>query len=520
MGSMVIRRVMFPCPFALSVAAPQASRSRRVALPQGPRSRRAAAAAAGAPPRGEHRRARVAHTVERPEAAAAGHPRLDAAGLAALARPGAEADEPLGEKAAVVERRGGEPAQRRDLDALRLRVLARARLAQRRVRGEHRAARREVSGEQPLGGGSDDGRGRRAAGQHVVDLDHLAERERAREEHRQGQVVTRRLDALAGQRRLRVRDRRLPAVRRVEDLLGLGQVPEPDDAAHLRAGPEGDEDLRLAAEQLRPLVLLAEPHGAIHERDVDAAVGDRFDVAPLEVEGHRPEDDVDALEQRAEPLAEVDDRLLAAAARGVPVEGELGARRGRRGRLRLDPLEPVRGERDRVVERVERTGAVVERPEGAEVLRHLAHDLGEALRLAPARPRDPEARRLDPGLRQGAGEDRVPRRGPEVPVDVVAVARVTSRDEHPVRSLAERLQDERRLDPARAHDAHREQGLGHLELGLAGAVRRLVRAPVAEERDDPGSARHASYSSPAAARGGSRGERSAEISAAIWARVK
>ena len=140
--------------------------------------------------------------------------------------------------------------------------------------------------------------------------------------------------------------------------------------------------------------------------------------------------------------------------------------------------------------RVERARGVVERPEGAECLGHLAYRRREALALGGARPGDPEARGLDAGLLERADEHRVARGGAEVPVEVVAVAGVAARDEHAVRALAERLEHEGRLDAPGAHDADGEEALRVLEPRLPGAVRGGVGAPAAEEGDDAGLVGH------------------------------
>ena len=109
MGSMVIRRVTRPpaARAARARAASAAAYEYRQNVPAGSGSAAASARTSSSPPgeerreRGEHRGAAVAHAVERAEAAAARHPDLDAPRLAALARGGAEADEPLGEEAAA-----------------------------------------------------------------------------------------------------------------------------------------------------------------------------------------------------------------------------------------------------------------------------------------------------------------------------------------------------------------------------------------------------------------------------------
>ena len=227
----------------------------------------------------------------------------------------------------------------------------------------------------------------------------------------------------------------------------------------MRARAERDEDARLPAQQPRPLVLLGEPHRAVHERDVDPAVRQRLDVGALVIERDRPEHHLHALEQGGEPLAEVHHRLLAAAAGGIPVERDarLPAARGGAGASASRPGGRRGGVAGR--HRVERAGGVRERPERAERLGHLAHRRREALALGGARPGDPEARRLDARLLERAHEHRVARRGAEVAVEVVAVAGVTARDEHAVGALAEGLEDERRLDAPGAHDPHGEEAL-------------------------------------------------------------
>ena len=366
--------------------------------------------------RGEHGRAGVSHAVERPEAAAARHPRLDAARLAALARAGPEADEPLGEEAALrVERARRDPAQRRDLDPLGLRVPS-GQVSHSAALGASTAPRgREVAarGAAPTAAAMTAGR-RRAARDDVVHRHGLAERERAREEDREGEVVPRRRSP-AGPGAPRPGSRPTAAAgrrRRGAAAARTGSRARPRRrGARRRRTPRRP---RLPPEQLGPLVLLGEPHRAVQERDVDPAVGERLDVVPLEVERHRPEHDLDPLEQRGEPLAEIDDRLLAPAAGGVPVErdarasppaGGRGAPRSRRaGAARAGSRPPpprARGRGTRAAPSARRS-SVISRTTS-----------GEPLGLAAARPRDPEARRArcPPARARGRAPRGARRRG-------------------------------------------------------------------------------------------------------------
>ena len=110
----------------------------------------------------------------------------------------------------------------------------------------------------------------------------------------------------------------------LEDRLPVPEVGQAGNAAEVGAGAEGEQQLRLGSQELDDLLLLGGAHGAVDEGGEDLAVRHRLDVRALEVERHGPEDDVDGRGHVEDLLGEVDDRLLAAAAGGAPVEGDLG----------------------------------------------------------------------------------------------------------------------------------------------------------------------------------------------------
>ncbi len=98
-----------------------------------------------------------------------------------------------------------------------------------------------------------------------------------------------------------------------------GEVGEARDAALVGAGSEGDQHLRLAAQELGHLLVLAVADPAREEADVDGAVRHRLDVVVLGVHHRRPEDDVHRRGHVEDLLVEVEDGDVAAAARGGPV---------------------------------------------------------------------------------------------------------------------------------------------------------------------------------------------------------
>src|SRR3972149_10941285 len=68
----------------------------------------------------------------------------------------------------------------------------------------------------------------------------------------------------------------------------------------------------------------------------------------------------------------------------------------------------------------------------------------------------------------------------------MAVARVAPADQHPVRPAGDPRHDELRIDAPRAHPPDDARVGWILQARGPGQIRRGVRAPVAEERDDRG----------------------------------
>src|ERR1039458_5811722 len=102
-----------------------------------------------------------------------------------------------------------------------------------------------------------------------------------------------------------------------------GDIPngEAQGPASLRAYAEGNDDLRLLAQQTGHLQLVRGAHRAVDEGDRDGAIVHRLHILLLEIQRDRPEDDVHRLQDFEQIFRQVEHRLLAAAAGGTPVEG-------------------------------------------------------------------------------------------------------------------------------------------------------------------------------------------------------
>ncbi len=123
----------------------------------------------------------------------------------------------------------------------------------------------------------------------------------------------------------------------------------------------------------------------------------------LEVHGHGPEDDVDGLDDLEDVLGEVDDGLLAAAAGGAPVEGDLGLS------AMVSSLPWTHG------------------PSCLQLVRHLVDHVLDPVALAGGDPFQAHALVLDAELRQHPLQELEPAQGLVVAFLVVAVARVAAR---------------------------------------------------------------------------------------------
>ncbi len=114
------------------------------------------------------------------------------------------------------------------------------------------------------------------------------------------------------------------AVYFLQDSGSAVEVGQTGDSAQLRAGAERHHDARFAAHQAGHLQLMAGAHGAVYETDGDLAIGHAFYILLFEIQGDGPEDDIHGGGHVQDLLAKIQHGLLAAAARGAPVERNLG----------------------------------------------------------------------------------------------------------------------------------------------------------------------------------------------------
>ncbi len=130
---------------------------------------------------------------------------------------------------------------------------------------------------------------RRTTGHRVVDRDHLVEGPQEGQEDRDAQLALRGRPRGARHDAIGVDRRRAVAVGSGEDLGDRGEVGEAGDAALVGARAEGHEDLRLAAQEVGQLLVLAAADASREEADVDVAVRHGLDVPVLGVHDGRPE---------------------------------------------------------------------------------------------------------------------------------------------------------------------------------------------------------------------------------------
>src|ERR1035441_5981828 len=267
---------------------------------------------------GSHRTQRfgaeIAHAAGGSETAGARHVAVDTPGPAPRARGRPQARHTLRQDALIgIQHALLHSPETFQFQFLGMRVPARALVAHGAVGRQHRARRGQRLGEQGLKRVPDDLWGWRAAGDIIIHRDGTVQGENRIEQLGQGQLVT----ILA--RLLTRRDG--AAVSFVEHALGVGQVRQSRDAASLRAYAEGNDDLRLLAQQTGHLQLVRGAHRAVDEGDRDGAIVHRLHILLLEIQRDRPEDDVHRLQDFEQIFRQVEHRLLAAAAGGTPVEG-------------------------------------------------------------------------------------------------------------------------------------------------------------------------------------------------------
>ncbi len=126
----------------------------------------------------------------------------------------------------------------------------------------------------------------------------------------------------------------------------------------------------------------------------------------------------------------------------------------------------------------------VERPERADLLHHVVNDGFDPFALRGGNPLQAHALVFDAHVAQEALEHLKAAHGLVVALAIVAVAQMAAADEHAVRALGQRVQNELRVHAAGAHEADDADVGGVLEARDAGQVGGGVGTPVAEERDD------------------------------------
>ena len=126
----------------------------------------------------------------------------------------------------------------------------------------------------------------------------------------------------------------------------------------------------------------------------------------------------------------------------------------------------------------------VQRAQGRDFFRHVVDHAFDLLALGRRNPFQPEARLRNAHVLQHALEQLEAAQHLVVALGVVAVVRMAAADEHPVGPPGERLQNELRIHPPRAHQPDRARVRRILHPRHARQVRRRVRAPVAEKRHD------------------------------------
>ena len=126
----------------------------------------------------------------------------------------------------------------------------------------------------------------------------------------------------------------------------------------------------------------------------------------------------------------------------------------------------------------------IERAERANSLGERGHGIREPLALGRRHPVEFQPLRLDAKPGQEALEQEDPLLGLVVAGDVVAVAGMAAADEHTVRAVLESLEDELRVDPARAHHADDTQVGRVLHARCPGQIRARIATPVAGKPDN------------------------------------
>ena len=128
----------------------------------------------------------------------------------------------------------------------------------------------------------------------------------------------------------------------------------------------------------------------------------------------------------------------------------------------------------------------VERTERADLLNHVVDDGFDPFAFRGGNPFQPHPLLFDAHVAQQALEHPKPAHGFVVALDIVAVAQMAAADQHPVRPAGQRVQNELRVHPARAHQADDADIRRVFHARHARQVGGSVSTPIAEERHNAG----------------------------------
>src|SRR5512146_1055523 len=110
---------------------------------------------------------------------------------------------------------------------------------------------------------------------------------------------------------------------RRKDLVARVKIRQAGNSAQVSACAEGEHELRLCPKEMRHLFLLGVSNGTVNQARQQCAICKTLDVVSFSVEGHWPENDVDAVREGQEALRKVDNCFVAAATRRAPVKSDL-----------------------------------------------------------------------------------------------------------------------------------------------------------------------------------------------------
>jgi hypothetical protein len=122
--------------------------------------------------------------------------------------------------------------------------------------------------------------------------------------------------------------------------------------------------------------------------------------------------------------------------------------------------------------------------------------LRESLSFGSGDPLKTDPFSLDPELIQQICQERETTLGPVVAFRIMAVSRMTTRNQNSVRPFGKRLEDEGRVDPTGTHHPDRSEIRWVLEAAGSRQVSPGVSTPSAKESNQPGFERLSQHGSP------------------------